>query len=225
MERSPIGRLPPELRNEIYKLVLTCHTDVVLSFDAQRVTGKYWQFDSSRYSLSVTKTCKVICRESLSLFQACNSFHLRGMTASQITFAGGSFMGIGNPKTGIPLFITPLELELELDSLKIPMKDMFSVCSSSLDAAISQLYRLHQDLFATNLTLKWAIDHRGRDVEHSFELEFEMGDILGSWARAKEVLRGECESIRWKLECTCVFIAVKGLEYPLRKLGILSSEA
>ncbi|KAK4554392.1 hypothetical protein LTR86_008600 [Recurvomyces mirabilis] len=70
MDGSPLGRLPPELRNYIYELVLQVSKPIhVRCTDLNNTRG----FGAS---IAFTTTCRAIRSESLGIFYAVNTFTL-----------------------------------------------------------------------------------------------------------------------------------------------------
>lgn len=70
MEASPLGRLPAELRNEIYWLVLEAQDPIQIYC----VNKDFFQ--ARRVPLAITATCRAIRSESLGIFYASNTFEL-----------------------------------------------------------------------------------------------------------------------------------------------------
>ena len=80
MDQSPLARLPPEIRNQIYELAL--HQPKGCMIEARRSTSKpglqfklaYWSTISDPTAL--TRTCKHIRRECVQMFYVINTFHV-----------------------------------------------------------------------------------------------------------------------------------------------------
>ena len=75
MENSPLRKLPAELRNQIYELVLTEKYPIVTSkgLDYRRQIT----YLGKRHQMGITRTCKEIHAESANLFHALNTFVLQ----------------------------------------------------------------------------------------------------------------------------------------------------
>lgn len=78
MENSPLGKLPPELRNEVYKLVLACPFQITLSI-AHVPRPKYLLPEKSYSGTSLVKTCKQIYQEAAAMVYAINIFKFHHM--------------------------------------------------------------------------------------------------------------------------------------------------
>lgn len=85
MDNSPLGKLPPELRNNIYELALTSRTAIKIRRGDNcklfaRTSTHLWSLEvsvSQSKLLSLPKCCKVLRQESLPVLFACNKFQIR----------------------------------------------------------------------------------------------------------------------------------------------------
>lgn len=74
--RSPFGRLPPEIRNKIYTLMLTCSHG--LEYDIEERSWKPMHDGTSiSQALSITATCKQIRAETKLMFFALNDITIQ----------------------------------------------------------------------------------------------------------------------------------------------------
>ncbi|KAK4550217.1 hypothetical protein LTR36_003184 [Oleoguttula mirabilis] len=100
MDKSPLGGLPPELRNRIYELVLQQKTSphmAWMSTDGKKVIlspdkGKaqlVWIVPPSHSALALTETCHQIRAECSKLFYAVNNFTVDCELASLMNAACG----------------------------------------------------------------------------------------------------------------------------------------
>ena len=82
MENSPFGKLPAEVRNQIYDLVLICDHPIEVtiknSHHRKHADDNPKQFDDERkpagYPTGIRTTCKQILLESAKMFYAANTF-------------------------------------------------------------------------------------------------------------------------------------------------------
>ena len=74
MESSPLGRLPAEIRNDIYELVLQQYLTVLLFANTDEdIAAK--STVNVRPLVALTETCKAVRSESLQIFYSINDFH------------------------------------------------------------------------------------------------------------------------------------------------------
>lgn len=75
MDASPFKRLPAELRLQVYELVLTHYSDIHLLDRGGKIicANALHDNDPLRF-LALTRTCKAVRSESLSVFYDCNTF-------------------------------------------------------------------------------------------------------------------------------------------------------
>lgn len=75
MDRSILHRLPPELRNQIYALLMPKPQHVTVNLRYRRY--KYLEEEDDRTDIySLARTCKEIHRECMSLYYAANHWNL-----------------------------------------------------------------------------------------------------------------------------------------------------
>ena len=77
MERSPLGRLPPERRNQIYHLVLHRAEPLKIHWCGDKAVS-HWHRSTGRplylSQAALTMTCWSVREEGMQLFYAINSF-------------------------------------------------------------------------------------------------------------------------------------------------------
>ncbi|KAK5696584.1 hypothetical protein LTR97_007887 [Elasticomyces elasticus] len=79
MENSPLSKIPPELRNQIYELVLTYPDSIKCIVEESRLGGSgttckaYFRL---RHPLGMIETCKAIHNESSQLVSSCNTIEI-----------------------------------------------------------------------------------------------------------------------------------------------------
>lgn len=78
MDNSPLGKLPPELRNYIYKLAMGTGQTIFL-LPNQTDKSKLSCYGIPRTCMALPQTCKQIHRESATLFFGSNSFNCRNI--------------------------------------------------------------------------------------------------------------------------------------------------
>lgn len=71
MDKSPLGKLPPERRNRTYELVFSHKYAILIS---QRGTSVYSYQMYKKHHLALTRTCKIVRAESIGVFYASNTF-------------------------------------------------------------------------------------------------------------------------------------------------------
>ena len=77
MDRSPLAKLPPELRNRIYDFTLTCDSPIKILCTTNPETRRlraYSPIAARNHPLALTETCKQLHEECTQLFYAVNIF-------------------------------------------------------------------------------------------------------------------------------------------------------
>ncbi len=78
MENSPLARLPAEIRNDIYQLVLTQPSQILCYYNGTKAFSKEreWEKNTVTKTLAITSTCQQIRQECGDLFLECNTLHI-----------------------------------------------------------------------------------------------------------------------------------------------------
>ena len=76
MNRSPIAKLPAELRNRIYEYTVHYATPIVIEWFESTKTFRFTANDWNVFPLALAGTCKRIRAECIQLFYTGNSFEL-----------------------------------------------------------------------------------------------------------------------------------------------------
>lgn len=126
MDRSPLGRLPAELREYIYKLALTSSKPTLLIQPCLHdplgdASIRYWliNLDNNMHSLALTRTCRQVHNESSDLFfKLKTDIHIMNNPLFGPTKSLRDFLG----------FIGP-EASSRIRSVKIDMSGPRRVCS------------------------------------------------------------------------------------------------
>ncbi|KAK4954299.1 hypothetical protein LTR10_007729 [Elasticomyces elasticus] len=104
MENSPLSKIPPELRNQIYELVFTYPDSIKCLVEGSRSGGSgtickaYFRV---RYPLAMTETCKAIHNESSQLVFSCNTIEICRTDVVDTRYLNDFHLDIGTVSSAI----------------------------------------------------------------------------------------------------------------------------
>ena len=214
MDGSPLVKLPPEIRNNIYELVLKQTQLVVLEATSKNGVFADWRLaeDSPMESemLALTKTCHHVHDESKQLFFAINTFELRlgHSTRQSYDYSFEDFcMQIGEVNASA---LRSVVIDVERFASRHVLPSFFGEgqLSHTLSAIIGVVQRELQMLHKTcSVHLKFGIiSHR------TYHAVLNLQELSMSWETAvdklrREVVTAQCE----RSECN----ALRGLLHEL----------
>ncbi|KAI6910064.1 hypothetical protein KC318_g3280 [Hortaea werneckii] len=194
MDASPLAKLPPELRNNIYEEVLVQKDTVKLTFKPAKEHVKsrvlLRETGSQRQLLALTFTCKLLRRETHDLFFAINSFEIY---ASSFVFASRSC------KASIPIHcfldsVTTLSARLAIERLTLNIGEYEPNRYGNHNFIPAMVMDLKRNLLTAYpcLPLKVRASIYGVGAEHSGEdpdLEIDMQNLASSVGDALEQVK------------------------------------
>ena len=179
MDRSPLSKLPAEIRIRIYEYALYQSPFNIGPYQSLKGPSRPGYTEKHHHSLALARTCKAVNSECIPVFYSVNTFHILGRHAKYILRRLEAFREVIGAKNTAAL----KSIVLEIGMLTM---ESFETVFSSLD----EFQTLLRETKALSESGEWECSFRARArfiiclrqfCESRFILDLDFADIEKSW--------------------------------------------